>query len=299
MSCKYKSKRIKETNVLNKRSRGEKVLFAVVFVIMCVHCLSLAFPVVWTFLSSLKTADEYNFGNVFSLPKELMFSNYVNAFETLNAGDTSFFGMIWNSIWYTAVCAPLSAFAPLVTGYVLSKYNFKAKAAIYTIAITSLTIPVVGTTASLLKIVHMLGIYDTPFYVVLTSLNGFSGTFIIYYGYYKNVSWSYAEAGMIDGASPFVVFFKIMLPQAMPIFWTFIITGVIACWNEYYVMIMYMPSYPSISSGLYAFQANTGHEFPYPTYFAGLVISMIPSIVLFAVFADKIMTSVSIGGLKG
>lgn len=296
---KYKHKKIKETSVLNRRSTGEKILFGIVFFVLSVHCLTLILPVVWVFLSSLKTADEYNFGNVFSMPEKLMFSNYVNAFESLNAGDTTFIGMIANSLWYTAICATLSAFMPLVTGYVLSKYRFKAKTFIYTVAITSLTIPLVGTTASYLKIIHWLGVYDTPFFVVLTSLNGFGGTFIIYYGYYKNVSWSYAEAGMMDGASPFVIFFKIMLPQAMPIFWTFIITGVIACWNEYYVMIMFIPSYPSISSGLYAFQANTGHEFPYPTYFAGVIISMIPSIVLFSIFADKIMTTVSVGGLKG
>ena len=299
MAYKYQGKKIKETNVLNKRSTGEKVLFAIVFAILAIQCLSLALPVVWTFVSSLKTSDEYNFGNVFALPQQPSFDNYVKAFTTLNAGDTTFFGMIWNTLWYTAICATLSAFTPLVTGYVMSKYNFKAKNFIYTVAITAMTIPIVGTTASYLKLIHWLGIYDTPFYVIFTSMSGWGGTFLIYYGFYKNVSWSYAEAGMMDGASAFVIFFKIMLPQAMSIFWTFIITGVIDCWNEYYFMIRYIPSYPSISAGLYSFQANTGHEFPYPTYFAGLVISMIPSITLFSIFADKIMTSVSIGGLKG
>ena len=299
MAVTYQGKKVKDNNILTRRTKGETVLFVIVFIIFVIQSISLFLPIVWMFLSSLKKPLEYAGGYAFDLPEDWLFSNYKLAFDVLNKGDVTFFGMIFNSLWYTTVVAVMSAFVPLVTGYVMSKYNFKAKPVIFALAITSMTIPIVGATASHLKIVHLLGLYDTPLYVVVSCFSGFGGSFLVYYGFYKNVSWSYAEAGMIDGASPFVIFFKIMLQQAMPIFLTYLITGAIACWNEYYVMILYIPSYPSLASGLYEYQATAIRLANYPVYFAGLIISMIPTIAIFAIFADKIMTNLSVGGLKG
>ena len=293
------NKKIKERSILNQRSSGEKILFAIVFVVLLIEAISLIAPIVWMFVSSLKKPLEYAAGDAFALPEDWLFSNYKMAFEVLNAGNVSFFGMIWNSLWYTAMATIMSAFIPLVTGYVMSKYNFKIKQLIFTLAIASMTIPIVGNTASQLKLVYTLGLYDTPLYVFILNLGGFGGSFLVYYGYYKNVSWSYAEAGMMDGASPFVIFFRIMFYQALPIFFTYLITGAIACWNEFYLMILYLPSYPSLASGLYEYQSRATRIANIPVYFAGLIISMIPTIALFAAFADKIMTNLTIGGLKG
>jgi len=169
----------------------------------------------------------------------------------------------------------------------------------FSIAIISMTIPIVGATASYMKIIAFLNLYNTPFYTIVTSLGGFGGSFLVYYGFYKSVSWSYAEATMIDGGGPYTIFFKIMLPQSVPIILTYFITGAIANWNEYQTMILYLPDYPTLASGLFEYQANSIRMADYPVYFAGLIISMVPTLLLFGIFSDKIMTSISIGGLKG
>ena len=108
------------------------------------------------------------------------------------------------------------------------------------------------------------------------------------------------EAAKIDGANPFVIFFKIMLPQGVPIIMTYAITGAIGSWNEYNTMILYMPSYPTLASGLFEYESVAIYQgINVPVYYAGLIISMIPTIALFAVFSDKNISSISIGGLKG
>lgn len=288
------------TSALEQRTKGERVLHIIISVILCVEIATLFVPWIWTFFSALKESFEFETGSPFALPKKWLFSNFLMAFEELEVDGTTFGGMIWNSIWYVGINTLLDLFVPACTGYCISKYDFKGKNLIYSVAITCMTIPIVGSMASAFKIYTTIGVYDTPLYVVISSMGGFGGTFLIYYGYFKNISWSYAEATMMDGGGPFTIFFKIMLPQALPLITTYAVTGAITSWNDYMTFVTYMPSWPNLATGLYQFQASVGvRSANMPVFFAGTLISMIPTIVIFMTCSSKIMTSLSVGGLKG
>lgn len=299
MLNKIKTKRkSKDTNILSVHRGADKIVFIVVFVIFALHCVTLIFPVAWMLVSSFKGSTEYFVNNPFSFPEKWLWGNYKDAFTLLNVGDTNFWGMIFNSLWYTAITTGMGVIMPAITGYVLSKYDFPGRNVIYTVAIFALTIPIVGSSASGLKLIASMNLLDNPLYLFVAGLSGFGGSFLVYYGFFKSVSWAYAEAAEIDGANAFVIFFKIMLPQALPIMGTYAITGAITNWNAYEPNIIYLPSYPTLAYGLFAYKSNAART-NYPVYYAGLIISMIPTITLFAIFSDKIMSSLSVGGLKG
>ena len=289
----------KEKNGINKRTTTEKIVFGVMFVIFAIHSLTLIAPVIWMLMSSFKKPLEYEAGNAFALPNQWMWRNYIKAFTMLQTGETTFFGMIFNSIWYTALATFMSLVMPCITGYVMSKYNFRFRSTIFAVAVACMVIPIVGASASYMRTLAFFKLYDNPMYVIVTNLGGFGGTFLVYYGFFKSVSWAYAEAAEIDGAGPFTIFFRVMLPHATPILLTYAITGAIGNWNVCDAIILYLPSYPTIASGLFEYQANTTRMTNTPVYFAGLIISMIPTLVLFSIFSGKIMTSLSLGGLKG
>lgn len=289
-----------ESYILTKRGKTEKIVFGVAAAIIILHALSLLFPIAWVLMSSFKRKLEYAAGDPFALPEKWLIKNYLKAFESLTLDDgTTFFDMVWNSIWYTTLASGLTAFMSSVTGYCISKYRFKARGIIYGTAIFCMTVPIVGTTASYYQLIGELGIYDTPFYVVVTHLASWGTYFLIMYGFFKNVSWSYAEAVLIDGGNHFTIFFRIMLPQARGPLVMLFIMAFIGNWNDYMTVILYLPSYQTLSSGLYTFQANMQRAIDYPVYFAGLIISIIPIVILFSAFSDIIMTNMSVGGLKG
>ena len=297
-------KEIKKTmkkggGILDKKSTGEKILFSVVFSVFVFHSFTLIFPVLWMMMSSFKGALEYMGGDVFQFPEVWKFENYAKAFKVLNVGETNFWGMILNSVWYTMIRTLCGVFIPAATGYVMSKYRFPGWNVIFSIAIISMIIPIVGNTASKMQILAVLKLINTPVFVFVDSLGGFGGTFLVFYGFFKALSWSYAEAVMIDGGGHYTIFFKIMLPQAMPILLTYAITGSIDFWNEYEPVILFLSNYPTLASGLFEYQSNAIRLANYPIYFAGLLISIIPTLLIFGIFSDRIMTSVSIGGLKG
>lgn len=313
------SRKIKdsESSILAKRSKTEKIVFGVVLGIFIVQSLTLIYPVLWMLISALKTGDEYiglAFPNgewipegapyAFWLPQQPVWKNFIDAFSKLEIateyGSVNFVGMIFNTLWYVAIMTFFSVLMPAITGYVLSKYRFMGRNVLYTAVITSMTIPLVGTSAAYMKFVGMLGIYDTPLFAVYNGLGlGFGGSFLVFYGFFKSVSWSYAEAVQIDGGGPFTIFFKIMLPQAKPVLLTYAITNAIVYWNEYESVLLYMPRFPTLAAGLIDYKTTAQNEGNFPIYFAGLIISMIPTLVLFSVFSNRIMGSISIGGLKG
>ena len=288
--------------ILEAKTNGEKILHGIVFCIFLFHSLTLIFPVLWMAMSSFKGALEYmsDIGqNAFDLPNTWKFDNYPKAFKVLKIRGTDFFGMTFNSIWYTIISTGLSIIMPAITGYIMAKYKFPGRTVIFNIAIISMVIPIVGSAASRLRILSFFGLLDSPLYTVINSLGGFGGTFLVYYGFFKALSWSYAEAVMIDGGGHYTVFFRIMLPQAAPILLTYAIINAIGFWNEYESIILYLPSYPTLAAGLFEYQGNAIREANYPIYFAGLIISTIPTLLLFSVFSNRIMTSISVGGLKG
>ncbi len=298
-NVKRKIRRKDDGGILTHKTFGEKILYTIMFFVFLIQSITLIIPVLWIIMSSFKGALEYMGGYAFALPKKWLFSNYSLAFEVLNVGDTDFFGMVFNSLWYTGITTFLGVFMPAMTGYVMAKYKFPGKEIIFSVAIISMVIPIVGATASRMKIIAFLQIYDSPLYVIITALGGFGGSFLVYYGFFKALSWSYAEAIMIDGGGHFVIFFKVMLPQAAPMLLTYAITGAIGNWNEYQTMILYLPSFPTLASGLFEYKDNAVRAANFPVYFAGLILSVIPTISLFCVFSNRIMTSISIGGLKG
>lgn len=299
----------KEVNILSKRSASEKVLFAFVFVIFAIYALSLLFPLFYLFTTSFKESYAYETdiinGSLFALPKlnALDFKNYSEALSKMFILDTYgreiyLYEMFFNSIWYTLGSSFGGVLVSSFTAYALSKYRFVGRNAIYAVIIFTMTIPIIGSTGSTLKLLSAIGIYNTPFFLI-TALSGFGFNFMILYGFFKSLPWSYAEAVFIDGGGHFTAFFKIMLPQAKASIITLVIMAGIGAWNDYTTSLLYMPDFPTIASGLYRVQEVAVDTGDIPMYFAGLMMSVIPVIVLFSCCSDTIMKNFTMGGLKG
>lgn len=290
------------STLLFKRSGGEKLIFAFAFLLFVLYAVIMIAPFIWLFISSLKGGLEFRMdsalGQAFKWPKELLFTNYIDAFRELEYDGKGLFEMLFNSIWYTVVVTVEGVFFSACTGYCLSKYEFKLKDLLYGIAIFSMTIPIVGTLGASFKLSADLGIYDTPLQPILSCAGGFGFNFLIMYSFFKSMPWSYAEAVFIDGGGHFTAFFKAMLPMAKAPITTLSIIAAINCWNDYSSIVLYLPHWPTIASGLYYIerQMTRGNM---PVYFAALFLSMVPVLIIFSLFSEKIMKNMTVGGMKG
>ncbi len=281
---------------------SQKVVFSVVFVLFAIYALSMIIPFCILILYSLENniAYEINLGQPFRFPDKLVFDNYIYAFSELEYRGTGFFGMVFNSVWYTAIATVGPLLANTCVGYAVSKYKFKLRNVYYGVLIFCMTVPIIGTTGATMQLYADLRLYNTgPLLQLFTRLGAGGIGFLVIYAFFKNISWEYAEAALIDGAGHFTVFFRIMVPMAIPAMGALALINGIAAWNAYQDVLLYNPDWPTLASGLYGLSRTLPRLGNTPAYYAALVISLIPILIIFCLFSDKIMKNFSVGGLKG
>ena len=279
------------------RSRSEKIVLFFFFFLFMIYAISLFVSFFWAFISSLKTDDEY-FEKVFAWPKHWLFSNYIKAFSEFEVYGVSFIGMFGNSLWLTVMGTFISIMVTSMTAYVIAKYNFFGNRFIYRLAIFIMVIPIVGNLPAQYKLILDLGI-NNPFGILLLYTGGFGMNFIILNGTYRSISWNYAEAAFIDGASDWTVYWRIMLPQAVPALIALSILSCIGIWNDYMTPFLYLKQTPTLALGIYQFDLAQQYRSNVPIYYCGVLMSILPILILFCCMQKTIMTNTVAGALKG
>lgn len=283
-------------------SIGAKVFKCIIYTLFWIYAISLFAFVFWTLYNSLKDGEVFH-NDMNSFPDELMFSNYKRAYELIRDDyDNNLLTMFINSLWFAGGSSLLTIFMHVVTGYIFAKYDFPGKMAAFSFILFTLAIPIVGSLPSMYKVVVFLGLNDSPLFLI-TSLGGFGSNFLITYAFFKGIDRTYMEAAEIDGAGRFCIFFKIMLPLAVaPSFSLFLLTF-IGQWNNYETVLIFLEMMPTLSTGLYLFDKYyapfCGEPFYQTINMSGVLLASIPVVILVALFGDKIMSNVSMGGIKG
>lgn len=286
------------------RTKQEIIVSCIVFPLLFLWSLSLLYPFIWAFINSLKTPGEFLI-NSFSFPEKWLFSNWGTAIKTLRVsksrpGETiGIIGMTLNSIWWMFGSVLINTIVTTMMAYGLAKYNFKIGKFLHAFSLVVMTISVVGAFPSQYSLYNKLGITNSPLMLVVNAGCIGTSSLLIYYSFFKNISWSYAEAVFIDGGGHWTVFLRIMIPQAMPIISAMAVIGCIGMWNDYFTAYIYLRDFPTLATGLFVLQTSSLTANNKPLYFAVVLLSALPIFAIFIFFQDKIMSSVSMGGLKG
>lgn len=287
-----------------KRSPSEKVVYAIMYVLLMI--LSLYILHYFYFALQLATKkDSIEFTMHFASNKLATWSenftlqHFIRAFKVLEVKNYGFIGMVINSLIYSVGSMIFSLFFHACTTYAVNKYRFVGSKALYMMVLLTMMIPVYGALPSAFRAYKMIGIYDN-WGILITAFGGFTGgTFLIFYSFWAGVPWEYAEAGFVEGAGHFRVFFHLMLPLVLPAASVLFLTGFIGHWNEVMGIALYMPNLPTLAYGLYVYQELMRYQADQPAYFAGILIATIPCFLLFVIFQNTIMQTIHIGGLKG
>ena len=282
---------------LKRKSPVEVALYWFVSLIFLAVAISYLYILVWAFIAGAKTHAEVAL-EPFGLPEVWHFENYLDVFRLLEVNGSNFFDMLCNSIWFSVVCVFVQQFVCINFAYCATKYTFPGSKLIYPIILVVITLPLYGTGGAMYNLLKSLGLIDS-YAQVLTSTSAFNTFFLYYAAYFKNLSWTYAEAAKMDGANHFQIYFKVMFPQAKPIFGALFLTQWVSMWNSYESALVYLPNLPTLPVGIYQFNTEMIYKARLDILFAACVIISIPAIILFVAFNKVITTNVSVGGLKG
>lgn len=277
--------------------KSANLLFIFSFIFFAAYSVLLVYPFLWVFLSSLKSNREF-FENMFSLPKNWIFANYVETVKTMQINDNNFLQMLRNSIFLTVTGTFSNLLACSLVAYPLAKYKFRGSKLIYNIAIFVQIIPLVGSGPSLYKLVAQLHLLNNLWFIWILNMGGLGFSFLILYACFKSTSWTYAEAAFMDGASNFKVFYAIMIPLAKPVYVALSIMTAITIWNDYYSPFLYTENYPTLALGIFLYKVKSVYVSNIPVFFGGVILTLIPILIIFMIFSKTIMQNTVAGGLK-
>ncbi len=280
-----------------RRSRSEYVVYSIVFLILSLFALSYVLAYLWGFMAGCKTHTELIM-EPFKFPAKWNFRNYLDAFTLLKVNDVNMLGMIGNSIWLVLGGGILNVMGGCLMAYATTKYRFRGRQVLITINIVTMIIPILGALPSQYRIYHKLGMIDSPL-ILIGYFGGFGSLNLFMTAFFKNLSWEYAEAAFLDGASHYTVLFRIMIPLAAgPILALFVMQAV-GIWNDYMTALLFLRSMPTLATGIYLFNVQMVYRARMDILLAATILSSIPVLVLYICFNKTILTNVSFGGLKG
>lgn len=270
-----------------------KPVLIIIEILLFTYAISLIFPYIWIWVNSFKTVQAF-YTSTWSLPESLDLKNYVRALNETNM--LSYFKV---SIIVTIIGTGIQVIFSSMTAYVLAKYKFKGNAFIYGMAIVGFLIPTSGTLAPLYVFLKDTGLFNI-YGLIIMYATGMGTNMIIFYSFFKKISWSYAEAAFIDGASDFRVFWSIMFPMAREATIAVSIITAINVWNDYFLpsILLNNPTLQTVAVGLRSLQVQQQYNASWTVLFAAVIVATLPTILVYVIFQDKITKGFLVGGLK-
>lgn len=252
------------------------------------------FPFAWMVSASLKDNMEMFAGGLNLLPNNLVWENYVRAWNDANFGR-----YLINTVIVTVVTVVIVTVRCATCGYVLARYRFKGSRVFMGILIATLFVPTGYTIIPVVKVSMQLGLIDSLAGMIL-ALSGaaYVSAILLYFGYFRTIPRELEEAAVIDGAGFVRTFFSVMLPLAMPVTATVAILTFITTWNSFFLPLVFSFSRPelrTVSVGMQAFVGETATD--WSGMAAAGVISILPVVALFIFMQRYFMEGIS-GAVK-
>lgn len=294
----------------SKKGMNANTLYRIfIYVVLLALAISIIVPVGWVFLASIKENSEF-YANPWNLPKGFYFQNFVDAFQKAKMGD-----YLLNSVEITVMALIMLLVVALPAAYVLARYRFFGSKVINVLFMGGLFINV---NYIVVPIFLMLVKGDTFLRNMFDLSNGFflnnkfivalvyaatALPFTIYLlsGFFVTIPKDYEEAAHVDGAGYFRTMIQIMMPMALPSIITVILFNFLSFWNEYIIAMTLLTNdvKKTLPVGLMQLTQAQRAAANYGRLYAGLVIVMLPTLILYILVQKKLTQGMSLGGLKG
>ncbi|MFC3500174.1 carbohydrate ABC transporter permease [Micromonospora krabiensis] len=281
------------------RRREVGLLSGLGHIALLVWAILVIAPLLWTILASFKSNTEIFLGNPFALPDSFSFSSYARAWSEAHVGR-----YFLNSVFVVTLSTAGTMLFGAMAAYVLARYPFPGNRVIYYLFVSGLAFPVFLALVPLFLVVNNLGLLNTYTGLILVYI-AYSLPFTVFFlaAFFKTLPQSVAEAAMIDGASHTRLFFRIMMPMARPGLVSIAIFNIIGQWNQYLLPVALMQGEGAdskwvLTQGIASISTSAGYEADWAALFAALTLSILPMIIVYAIFQRQIQSGLTSGAVK-
>ena len=271
-----------------------KIYYYFKWIIIIIFVIYAVFPFLWLVLTSLKTNAEL-LDNPFSLPNKFQFKNYKEAVTSAGLGQ-----LILNSLIISSIATVINIILSSMFAYSISRHNFFGSNFLFLMVVSGILVPLNALIIPYFAIINYLNLYDTRTGLILVYCAvGLPVSIYILTEFFKSIPKEIEEAAVVDGCNFLQRYIKIMLPLSVPGLMTAGTFQFILCWNEF-IYAMLLTSSKNIRTIQFGISYFTNEFFSdYVSMFAAIVISIIPSIAVFILFQERVITGLTAGAVKG
>lgn len=273
------------------RKKWQRVIVQCILILFAIVSI---FPLVWMFSTSLKDRSEVYMSRSL-IPEVLHFENYVKAWT--EGGFNSYF---LNTVFYTVTVVTCIVIIATLAAYGFARLKMPLKNFFFTCFVIIMMIPIPGSFIPLYTILVNLGISGTRIGYILPLINsGLATAIFILKGYFEEIPRELEESAVIDGATKFQIYRKIMFPLAMPAISTVIILNAMSVWNEYILATVNFSdkALMPVQQGLFVFQGQYFTQ--YELLMAANMITVLPIIIIYLCMQKYIVAGLTVGAVKG
>ncbi len=291
-----------------KIQRGNTLYKCFIYFALLALAIVIIVPVAWVFLASLKSNAQF-YGNPWVLPDGLHWDNFVRAWNAASMGS-----YMLNSAMVTAMALGILLVVALPAAYCLARFRFRGRSLLRVcfmaglfINVNYIVVPIflmlkdgddflkttLGSALLLNNIVVLAVVYAAtalPFTIYLLS------------GYFATLPHDFEEAAYIDGAGYGRTMVSVIFPMAKPSIITVILFNFLSFWNEYIISMTLLSSTKAAKTlpvGLLNLMQSSQSNTDYGQLYAGLVLVMLPTLILYICVQKKLTQGMTVGGLKG
>ena len=293
---------------MNKQSGGAKLYKFFIYFVLFALAISIVVPVAWVFMASVKENSEF-YGNPWALPKGLYWENFVNAWNKAQMGD-----YMLNSVFVTAIALIILLVVALPAAYALARFKFRGNKLINTAFMAGLFINVNYIVVPIFLMLRdgnnwLISVFGQGFLLnnlvvlaVVYAATALPFTIYLLSGYFVTLPHDYEEAAYIDGAGFVTTMVKIIFPMAKPSIITVVLFNFLSFWNEYIISMTLMNglnAQKTLPVGLLNLMQAQQAAAQYGMMYAGLVMVMLPTLILYMCVQKQLTQGMTMGGLKG
>lgn len=283
-------------NYSDLKKPGYRVLYALMALFLAIIALACIVPFVWVFVSGFKSVDEMYAANATFFPKEFHFENLTKVLTAVHFGS-----YLKNTLILIVGCLFCDVLFNGLAGYVLSRLKPAGSKVVDVLIFVSMMLPGISMVPLYMTFVdvpllhiNLIGSY-WPIWVTSAAI---PFNIMLFRDYFNGLSMSYFEAARLDGCSDFKMFTSIVVPLSKPIIMTVAIFSVTGTWGNFLWPYLILGSTAKEPIAVMIYRLSSSNTLMQNEYMLLLMITVLPMIVMFALFSKNIMGGINIGGVK-
>lgn len=265
-------------------------------VFLMAYLLIILYPFLFVLFSSAKTNNQDIASNPFGLPQSITLDNYINAW--VNAKISTYF---FNSLYIGVLSAVLSILFAAMMAFAVTRMRYsKISAIVFQVVLLGMLIPNNSLLLPIYGIMRKLDILDTHMALILPYVaNAIPFSVIILAAFMRSLPGEIEEAAVIDGLGSAGMFARVIIPLTVPAIVTVFIVNFLGNWNEFLLANYFLSSdeLRTLPVGMVGF--HDAYNTNYAQMSAGIVFSVLPVMIIYAILQEKIIEGVTAGSVKG